>query len=169
MDEEGQARWGPVFPARFRCGVPACFSSTGTGPRKPARLSGTDGFAPEMWQWWSDGNYRMLGRTSVDIIKTGGYKVSALEIEEVLLNHPDVAECAVIGVEHRVWGEQVCAAIVPAGDTPPLPDALKEWAGARLAGYKVPRDFLTLEELPRNPMGKVSKPVVARLFREAKQ
>lgn len=113
-----------------------------------------------------DDAYRILGRKSVDIIKTGGYKVSALEIEGVLLTHPDIAECAVVGIEHPLWGERVSAAIVTARESSPAPDALMAWARERLAGYKVPRDFLILEALPKNPMGKVSKPVIARLFRE---
>ena len=58
-----------------------------------------------------DGSYRLLGRTSVDIIKTGGFKVSALEIEEVLRTHPAVAECAVVGVPDAEWGERVSAAV----------------------------------------------------------
>ena len=58
-----------------------------------------------------DGSYRLLGRTSVDIIKTGGFKVSALEIEEVLRTHPAIAECAVVGVGDDEWGERVSAAV----------------------------------------------------------
>src|SRR5687768_5647738 len=60
---------------------------------------------------FEDGSYRLLGRTSVDIIKTGGYKVSALEIEETLRQHPAIAECAVIGLPDQEWGERVAAAI----------------------------------------------------------
>jgi malonyl-CoA/methylmalonyl-CoA synthetase len=58
------------------------------------------------------GIFRILGRSSVDIIKTGGYKVSALEIEETLLTHPDVKECAILGMPDPVWGERVVAALV---------------------------------------------------------
>jgi len=59
-----------------------------------------------------DGMYRILGRKSTDIIKTGGYRVSALEIEEVLRTHPVIKDCAVIGVEDPEWGERVAAALV---------------------------------------------------------
>ena len=58
--------------------------------------------------------FRMLGRSSVDIIKSGGEKVSALEIEEVYRTHPGVADCAVVGIEDPEWGERVCVAIVRA-------------------------------------------------------
>jgi len=110
-----------------------------------------------------DDNYRILGRSSVDIIKTGGYKVSALEIEEVLRSHVAIQECAVIGVADAEWGERVCAALVLKGTSLTL-SALRSWAKERLAVYKIPAEILILEELPRNAMGKVTKPVVAQLF-----
>jgi len=56
--------------------------------------------------------HRILGRTSIDILKTGGHKVSALEIEEVLLENSAIAECAVVGVPDAEWGERVAAALV---------------------------------------------------------
>jgi malonyl-CoA/methylmalonyl-CoA synthetase len=111
-----------------------------------------------------DGAFRLLGRTSVDIIKTGGFKVSALEVEEVLRTHPSIAECAVVGVEHPEWGEQVSVAVeVRQGSTISLED-LQQWARTRLAPYKVPRAMACVGALPRNAMGKVLKPDLARLF-----
>ena len=110
-----------------------------------------------------DGYYRLLGRRSVDIIKTGGFKVSALEIEEVLREHPAIAECAVVGIEDEEWGERVCLAVEAAGPLPPLPE-LQAWARQRLAPYKLPRDLRCVDVLPRNAMGKVVKPEVAKLF-----
>ena len=111
-----------------------------------------------------DGYWRILGRTSSDIIKTGGYKVSALEIEDVLRAHPAIADCAVVGVAHGDWGEKVCAAaeLVP-GALLGL-DELREWAKERLAPYKIPRDLQCIPTLPRNAMGKVLKKDVAKLF-----
>lgn len=112
------------------------------------------------------GYYRILGRQSVDIIKTGGFKVSALEVEEVLREHPLVAECAVVGVPDPEWGERVAAAIVPrpeAGPDAPLAlslEALRAFARERLAPYKIPTVVRLLPELPRNAMGKVVKPDV---------
>ena len=112
-----------------------------------------------------DGAYRILGRASVDIIKTGGYKISALEVEEVLRTHPAVAECAVVGVEDAEWGERVCAAVELApGGRLTLPD-LRAWAKQRLAPYKVPQALSAVPALPRNALGKVVKPEVAKLFR----
>ena len=110
-------------------------------------------------------SYRLLGRISVDIIKTGGFKVSALEIEEVLRMHPCIAECAVVGIADDEWGERVSAAVeLRDGATLSLAD-LQNWARPRLAPYKIPRDLRPLTTLPRNAMGKVTKPEVAALFK----
>jgi malonyl-CoA/methylmalonyl-CoA synthetase len=105
-----------------------------------------------------NGVFRILGRSSVDIIKTGGYKVSALEIEETLRTHPDIKECAVVGVADPVWGERVCAVLVVRGNAGWDLDAFRQWGKARLASYKVPKEVMVLTELPKNAMGKVSKP-----------
>jgi malonyl-CoA/methylmalonyl-CoA synthetase len=115
-----------------------------------------------------NGVYRILGRTNVDIIKTGGHKVSALEIEEALRGHPAVAECAVVGVPDPEWGERVAAAVVPApGKTVEL-ESLRAWGKERVAAYKLPSRLQVVESLPRNAMGKVTKPAVAALFQAPK-
>ena len=110
-----------------------------------------------------DGAYRLLGRSSVDIIKSGGYKISALEIEAVLRAHPAVAECAVVGIADAEWGEKICVAVEPRGAEPTLAE-LQAWSRERLAPYKVPRALRCVAALPRNAMGKVTKPDVAKLF-----
>ena len=111
-----------------------------------------------------DGYYRLLGRTSVDIIKTGGFKVSALEIEEVLRTHPAIAECAVIGTADQEWGERVSAAVELRPDATLALDELQQWAKERLAPYKIPRVLKAVTALPRNAMGKVVKPELVALF-----
>ncbi len=114
-----------------------------------------------------NGVYRILGRTNIDILKTGGHKVSALEIEETLRQHPAVAECAVVGVPDLEWGERVAAAVVlKDGGTLDLP-SLRIWAKEFLAVPKLPSRLLVLDALPRNAMGKVTKPAIAKLFRRA--
>jgi malonyl-CoA/methylmalonyl-CoA synthetase len=115
-----------------------------------------------------DDVYRIFGRTNIDILKTGGHKVYALEIEDALCEHPAVAECAVVGVPDPEWGERVAAAIVLKeglndGDVLDLP-SLRTWAKELLAAHKVPSRLLVLDALPRNAMGKVMKPSVAALF-----
>lgn len=114
-----------------------------------------------------NGVYRILGRTSLEILKTGGHKVSALEIEEVLRGHPAVAECAVVGVPDAEWGERVAAAVVlKPGGAIDLP-SLRDWAREFLAPHKLPSRLLSLDALPRNAMGKVIKPAVAAMFQAA--
>jgi len=111
-----------------------------------------------------NGCYRILGRTSIDILKTGGHKVSALEIEEALRQHPAVAECAVVGIADPEWGERVGAAVVlNNGDALDL-ESLRSWAKERLAVHKIPSRLLVLDALPRNAMGKVIKSAVTALF-----
>lgn len=105
--------------------------------------------------WQSDRFVKILGRTSVDIIKSGGYKLSALEIEEALRRHPEVEDAAVVGVPDAEWGEIVVAAVVGAD-----PESLREFLKAELAPYKVPRRFVNVAELPRNALGKVTKHVL---------
>jgi malonyl-CoA/methylmalonyl-CoA synthetase len=110
------------------------------------------------------GIYSIMGRSSVDIIKTGAYKVSALEIEQELLSHPNIEECAVVGVPDEEWGERVCAAIKwKRGDGLSL-EELRVWCKERLAVYKIPSRIISNVTLPRNAMGKVTKKEVGALF-----
>jgi len=112
-----------------------------------------------------DGAYRILGRTNVDIIKTGGYKVSALEIEEVLRGHEAVADCSVVGLEDPEWGERVGVLVELADGSRLDLETLKAWARERLAPYKLPRALHVTDALPRNAMGKVIKSKVTEVLR----
>lgn len=112
-----------------------------------------------------DGYYKILGRNSVDIIKTAGYKVSALEIEEVLRTHPLVKECAVVGIEDPEWGERVCAVCIFNKQGLSL-EELRLWAKSKLAKQKIPSRLLAVDELPRNAMGKIEKPALKALLME---
>ena len=107
---------------------------------------------------------RIMGRQSVDIIKSGGYKLSALEIESVLLQHPSIMECAVVGIPDDTWGEAVAAAAVLRDDDQLSNSDLKTWCDDRLSRYKIPRQLCVVDCLPRNAMGKVTKPSVRKLF-----
>ena len=110
------------------------------------------------------GYLRIMGRQSVDIIKSGGYKLSALEIEAALLEHPHIRECAVIGMPDDTWGEAVSAAVVLEKNTAIDLPTLREWCKGRLSVYKIPQRLLVVSELPRNAMGKITKPAVRALF-----
>ncbi len=111
-----------------------------------------------------NGVYRILGRTSIDVLKTGGHKVSALEIEEILREHPAIAECAVVGIPDPEWGERVAAAVVLNEGHGLNLQSLRGWAQKSLALHKVPSRLLVLDALPRNTMGKVMKPSIVKLF-----
>ncbi|HEV8267491.1 MAG TPA: AMP-binding protein, partial [Thermoanaerobaculia bacterium] len=110
-----------------------------------------------------DGTVTIVGRKSVDVIKSGGYKISAREIEDVLSRHPLVKEVAVVGGPDRLFGQKVVAAVVVhpnAGatlDPDVLLDELSRFAARFLADYKRPRAVIILSELPRNALGKVQK------------
>jgi malonyl-CoA/methylmalonyl-CoA synthetase len=106
--------------------------------------------------------FRLLGRSSVDIIKSGGEKVSALEIEEVYRTHPGITDVAVVGLPDEEWGQRVAAAVVAPGELDA--DELRSWGKTQLAAAKVPTRFTFVPELPRNTLGKVMKPEVAKLF-----
>lgn len=110
----------------------------------------------------AQGYYKILGRKSQDIIKSGGYKISALEIEEVIRQHPAIQDVSVVGLPDEEWGERISAAIL-------VKHALDEndlinWLRERLSKYKMPRRFLVVSELPRNAMGKVVKNELKKLF-----
>jgi len=111
-----------------------------------------------------DGYYRIMGRSSIDIIKSGGYKLSALEIEGKLLAHPAIAEVAVLGIEDRTWGEAVAAVVVLRPGAELTGEDLKAWCEGRLSSYKIPKHLVVMESLPRNAMGKVVKPKLKELL-----
>ena len=111
-----------------------------------------------------DGYFRIMGRSSVDIIKSGGYKLSALEIEGVLLTHESVEEVAVIGVEDDTWGEAVTAFVVVKDGTELSYNSLKIWCSDRMSSYKIPKKLVVVDTLPRNAMGKVTKPKLSQLI-----
>ena len=111
-----------------------------------------------------NGYYRIMGRSSIDIIKSGGYKLSALEIEGVLLAHDDIAEVAVIGVEDETWGESVMAFIGLRDGTRLEYDDLKRWCDGKMSSYKIPKAIKIIDALPRNAMGKVTKPDLKKLL-----
>lgn len=103
-----------------------------------------------------DGYWRIVGRRSTDLIKTGGYKVGAGEIEVALVEHPGVLEAAVTGEEDPDLGEKIIAWVVADGERPPEKELIDHVAG-ELAPHKRPREIRFLDELPRNAMGKIVK------------
>lgn len=105
----------------------------------------------------ADGYLRIVGRRATDLIKSGGFKIGAGEIENVLLEHPGVAEAAVTGAPDPDLGERVVAWIVPAEGCRPQPQELADRVATTLAPHKRPREFHFLSALPRNELGKILK------------
>lgn len=113
--------------------------------------------------------YRILGRTSSDIIKSGGFKLSALQIENALLAHELVDDAAVVGIPDDTYGQVVACLVVlkPAtggsasgtirAETALDAGGIRQWLGARLAPYEVPRLVRFVDEIPKNAMGKVQR------------
>jgi len=164
VSEAGELIEAEGEPGEIQVRGPAVFSEYW---RKPdvTQASFVDGwFRTGDMAVLEDGYYRIMGRLSVDIIKSGGYKLSALEIESTLLTHSAIRECAVVGLPDDTWGEVVAVAIVAHdGEHIELP-ALKGWASERMSAYKIPKSLLLLEDLPKNAMGKVTKPAIKDLF-----
>jgi fatty acid CoA ligase FadD36 len=106
----------------------------------------------------ADGMHRIVGRESVDLIKTGGFRVGAGEIEAALLGHPGVREAAVVGMADEDLGQRIVAFVV--GDAEP--DALIEYVARELSAHKRPREVRLVDALPRNAMGKVLKKELAQ-------
>lgn len=112
-----------------------------------------------------DGWHCIVGRESVDLIKTGGYRVGAGEVETVLLGHPDVHEVAVVGEPDDDLGQRIVAYVVPEVETSlllsSLPGALITHVAEHLSIHKRPREVRLVPDLPRNPMGRVRKDLLS--------
>ncbi|KAF5301122.1 hypothetical protein FQR65_LT08952 [Abscondita terminalis] len=100
--------------------------------------------------------FKMLGRTNIDIIKTGGYKVSALQVETQLLGHPDILDCTVVGLPDTEYG-QIIAAVVVLKNEDLKVDDLREWIKTKIPSYSVPRTYTIVKSIPKNTLGKVHK------------
>ena len=107
----------------------------------------------------------LLHRNSVDIIKSGGYKISALEIEEVLRRHPAIDDCAVVGIPDEEWGEIIGASLIMTHNKETT-QGIKKWLQDKLPKYKIPQQYLIQIDLPRNAIGKVTKKVLQEIFLE---
>lgn len=112
----------------------------------------------------SDGMVRIVGRSSVDIIKTRGFKVSAVEVEHCLQRHPQVQEVAVVGIPDVDQGERIVAAVTPLAGSTLTADMLHAFARQHLAPHKTPARFVFMDEIPRIGPGKFKKKeLIARL------
>jgi fatty acid CoA ligase FadD36 len=104
-----------------------------------------------------EGMHRIVGRESVDLIKSGGYRVGAGEIETALLGHSGVAEAAVVGLPDADLGQRIVAFVVGSPGVKAEPEALIDYVAQQLSVHKRPREVRIVDTLPRNAMGKVLK------------
>lgn len=162
FDENNQVISSENTPGEIRLKSPSVFLEYWQNPKATAESFIDGWFCTGDVAVLDDGYYRIMGRASIDIIKSGGYKLSALEIEGSLLLHVAIKEVAVIGIEDETWGEKVVAFVVlqdtavQNGDSLSLID-LKRWADGKMSGYKIPKQLEVVDALPRNAMGKVTK------------
>jgi malonyl-CoA/methylmalonyl-CoA synthetase len=146
---------------------PSVFPGYLNRPEATAAAVDADGFfhTGDIASWTSDGEIRIVGRRATDLVKTGGYKVGAGEVEAALLEHPAVREAAVVGAPDDDLGERIVAFVVVRAGAAPGPEELADHVGALLAPHKRPRQVFLVESLPRNAMGKVLKRQLASLTR----
>ncbi|GAA0918541.1 AMP-binding protein [Pseudonocardia zijingensis] len=137
---------------------PSLFTGYLNRPDATAAAHTEDGWfaTGDIGRWTESGALAIVGRSATDLIKSGGYKIGAGEIENALLEHPGVAEAAVVGVPDPDLGERIVAHVVPAGAAPGERELIDHVA-ALLAPHKRPREVRFTEALPRNDMGKVQK------------
>lgn len=163
--ESGEWITGEGEPGEIQVRGPLVFLEYWNRPEATAEAFDDGWFHTGDVAVWENGYYRIMGRMSIDIIKSGGYKLSALEIESVLLNHPAIRECAVVGVKDDTWSELVGVVAVLKDGTPELSiEDLRAWCKEWLSQYKVPRRLRVVASLPRNAMGKVTKTTLAETF-----
>lgn len=154
---------------------PSMFKEYWRQPQVTKESFGDDGYfkTGDTAMMDEDSCFVILGRTSVDILKVGGYKLSALEIEAALLEHPDIAECCVLGLPDTDYGEIICAVIVLKSEAQKTTafskpvftiKDLHRWAQERIAPYKIPERLHIWESIPRNAMGKVNKKELKQLL-----
>jgi malonyl-CoA/methylmalonyl-CoA synthetase len=106
-------------------------------------------------------SYKILGRISMDIIKSGGYKISALEIERILLKNPKLHEVCVLGIPDEEWGQRIACLYV--GDELEF-EEFKNWCKSQLATYKIPSRLKRVDSMERNAMGKINKNNMLKFF-----
>jgi len=164
FDEQGQAITKENLAGEIRVKSASIFQSYWNNPEATAASFKDGWFCTGDIAVVENGYYRIMGRASIDIIKSGGYKLSALEIESCLLTHSHIDECAVIGLDDDTWGEKVCAIAVLKPSTSLELSALREWCKDKISSYKIPKLLEITDNLPRNAMGKVTKPILKTLL-----
>ncbi|MGB8406746.1 MAG: acyl-CoA synthetase, partial [Mycobacterium sp.] len=144
---------------RLEVSAPTLFTGYLNRPEATAEVLSDDGWyrTGDVAVLDAGGMHRIVGRESVDLIKSGGYRIGAGEIETVLLGHPGVAEAAVVGVPDDDLGQRIVAFVVGSAS----PQELIDFVAQQLSAHKRPREVRIVDSLPRNAMGKVQKKLLA--------
>jgi fatty-acyl-CoA synthase len=114
-----------------------------------------------------DDGYFYIVERKKDMLISGGENVYPAEVEEVILAHPKIGEVGVIGVPDEKWGESVCAIVVTLPNQTLTADEVREFCAGKLAKYKIPKSVVFVNELPRNPAGKILKRVLREEYGRA--
>ena len=156
VGEDGAPLTDPEAVGELQVAGPTLFADYLGRPDATAASRTDDGWfrTGDVARIGADGWHRIVGRASTDLIKSGGYRIGAGEVEDVLLGHPAVREAAVIGTPHPDLGQQVTAFVVADGVSGP---ELTEFVARELSVHKRPRSVYLVDALPRNAMGKVQK------------
>ncbi|MER5279132.1 acyl-CoA synthetase [Streptomyces sp. NPDC002809] len=160
VEEDGTPLADPASIGEIQVRGPNLFTEYLNRPDATAAALTADGWfrTGDMATLDPDGYVRIVGRKATDLIKSGGYKIGAGEIENALLDHPGVREAAVTGEPDPDLGERVVAWVVPADPAaPPSAAALADHVAAQLSPHKRPRTVRYLDALPRNDLGKIMK------------
>ncbi|MFF1919737.1 acyl-CoA synthetase [Streptomyces sp. NPDC058221] len=160
VEEDGSALADPASIGEIQVRGPNLFTGYLNRPDATAAALTADGWfrTGDMATLDPDGYVRIVGRKATDLIKSGGYKIGAGEIENALLDHPGVREAAVTGEPDPDLGERIVAWVVPADPaSPPPADELAGHVAAQLSPHKRPRTVRYLDALPRNDLGKIMK------------
>ncbi|MFB8121556.1 acyl-CoA synthetase [Streptomyces bacillaris] len=160
VEEDGTVLEGPEAIGEIQVRGPNLFTGYLNRPDATAAAHTADGWfrTGDVGTVDTDGYVTIVGRKATDLIKSGGYKIGAGEIENVLLGHPGVREAAVTGEADPDLGERVVAWVVAADpDSPPAVEELADLVAGQLAPHKRPRTVRYLDALPRNDLGKIMK------------
>ncbi|MFC8723804.1 acyl-CoA synthetase [Streptomyces bacillaris] len=160
VEEDGTVLQGPEAIGEIQVRGPNLFTGYLNRPDATAAAHTADGWfrTGDVGTVDADGYVTIVGRKATDLIKSGGYKIGAGEIENVLLGHPGVREAAVTGEADPDLGERVVAWVVAADpDSPPAAEELADHVAGQLAPHKRPRTVRFLDALPRNDLGKIMK------------
>ncbi|RST21801.1 acyl-CoA synthetase [Streptomyces sp. WAC04770] len=160
VEEDGTVLQGPEAIGEIQVRGPNLFTGYLNRPDATAAAHTSDGWfrTGDVGTVDADGYVTIVGRKATDLIKSGGYKIGAGEIENVLLGHPGVREAAVTGEADPDLGERVVAWVVAADpDSPPAAEELADHVAGQLAPHKRPRTVRFLDALPRNDLGKIMK------------